>query len=144
MSYLPSDATRIAGIVSVNSVVNLTASTASTVATIEVPQNSATGGFICLTVEANDGIDFQSKTNFLIYSIINKNDILTIGVNILFGSTPSSAASVGGVTVAQFSIVDGGNGMALVKVTPSSTLNETVLRAGVTIFKNLGIGEVII
>lgn len=112
------------------SATNLTAATATAMFNIALANSKIMGVNCFITVTANDGTDFQSKSAEVSFDAVNKAGTLTIGtVNVRENAT---AASSGTLTATYTAVAVGGNSVD-VKVEAASSLTETVLTAWVTI-----------
>lgn len=116
----------------------LTAATPTIVATVAVGTGIATGGDILISVEANDGTDFQCRTLRVTWSAVNKAGTITAGID-----TPSEAIAVSaGTLTAAVTVADAGSGILNILVDAASSLTETTLRANCQVRKNFGTGAI--
>jgi hypothetical protein len=112
--------------------VTLTESTATTFATIAIATGTVVGAEVLVTVEANDGTDFQALTTKFVVTAVNKAGTLTISLN----SVVQSLASSSGLLTVAITAVDGGSGVLQLKADAASSLTQTTLRAQSVIIKN--------
>lgn len=112
--------------------VTLTESSATTFAATTIPTSGIGGGYIYVTIEANDGTDFQSRTLRLVWSAVNKAGTITATI-----STPEEVVAVSsGTLTATITAVDAGSGLLQFKANAVSSLTQTTLRATYQMGKN--------
>jgi len=112
--------------------VNLTESSATKFTSTTIANSKIQGGSILVTVEANDGTDFQSRTLRFIWTAVAKAGTLTITI-----STPEEVAAVSsGTLTCTITAVDAGSGVLDFKANAVSSLTQTTLRATYQTFKN--------
>lgn len=116
----------------------LTESSATSFLTISVASSTVAGGMIIVSVEANDGTDFQCRTQRILYSIVNKAGALGMQMATAEESIITSSGTLT-FTVTQ---VDSGGGLCTFKINAVSSLTQIVLRANAIAFKNFGIGSI--
>jgi hypothetical protein len=105
--------------------VALTDSTDVAFAKISFGASSAVGAELLVTIEANDGTDYQSRTHRLRISSVRAAAGDTVsGIDAV--GTPLTAASSGTLT-ASFDLVEGADGVT-VRANPVSSLTATTLR----------------
>jgi hypothetical protein len=103
----------------------LTDSTDVAFAKISFGASSAVGAELLVTIEANDGTDYQSRTHRLRISSVRAAAGNTVsGIDAV--GTPLTAASSGTLT-ASFDLVEGADGVT-VRANPVSSLTATTLR----------------
>lgn len=108
--------------------VTLTESSATTVATIACASGKFVGGQCVVTVNADDGTDFQCRTLRFTVSAVNKGGTVTAGID-----TPSEAVAAStGTLTATITAVANGNAVDL-KVNATSSLTQTTLNATVAL-----------
>ena len=106
--------------------VTLTESTATLISNVAVASGKIAGGTLVVTVNADDGTDFQALTSTLNFSIINKGGTVTATVTQTDGTTAASS----GTLSATYTIVVNGNS-ADIKCNAVSSLTQTTLAARV-------------
>lgn len=116
----------------------LTESSATAFIRVNIPSSTVTGGEILITVEANDGTDFQSRTLRFIWSAVNKSGTITATVQ-----TPEEAVAVSaGTLTVTIDTNDAGSGNLDFRANAVSSLTQTVLRCSYQVFKNIGTGAI--
>lgn len=112
--------------------VNLTESSATTFTSTVINTGKIAGGSVLVTIEGNDGTDFQSRTLRFIWSAVNKAGTLTITL-----STPEEVVALSsGTLTCTITATDGGSGVLQFKANAVSSLTQTTLRATYQTFKN--------
>lgn len=118
--------------------VDLTAATATAFGRVTIPSNTTAGGLIIVSVEANDGTDYQNRTFYVSWAAANKAGTTTVTLN----TVHEVVASTSGTLTGTITIVDSGSGNVDFKMDASSSLAETTLRASFQLFKNFGTGTI--
>ncbi len=112
----------------------LTESSATTFLIVTVATGEVSGGEILVTIEANDGTDFQARTIRFIWTAVNKAGTLSIAVN-----TPEEInTNSSGTLTCTITAIDGGSGNISFQANAVSSLSQSVLRASCMILKNFG------
>ena len=112
--------------------VNLTESTATIFTSTVIATGKIAGGQIVVTIEGNDGTDFQARTMRVVWSAVNKAGTLTMTLG-----TPEEVAAVStGTLTCTLTMVDGGSGVLQFKANAVSSLTQTTLRCSYQTFKN--------
>lgn len=103
----------------------LTESTATAFSRIALSSGQYCGGNITVTIQANDGTDFQARTMRFAYTAVNKAGTITVTIE-----TPVEivAASAGTLTCT-ITAVDSGSGNLDFKANAVSSLTQTSLQA---------------
>lgn len=112
--------------------VTLSESSATTFASTTIPQSRIGGGEVIVTITANDGADYQSRTQRFIWTAVNKGGTTTITL----GTVEEVVAVSGGTLTSTITAVDAGGGVINFKANATSSLSQTVLRASYTVIKN--------
>lgn len=116
----------------------LTESSATPFVRVNLTSGSATGGEIIITVEANDGTNYQSRTLRFIWSAVNKAGTITATVQ-----TPEEAAAVSsGTLTVTIDTNDAGSGNLDFRANAVSSLSQTTLRCSYQVKKNIGTGAI--
>lgn len=118
--------------------VDLTAATATAFCRVNIPTSTVSGGFMLATVEANDGVDYQSRTFYVSWAAANKAGTTTVGLDV----PHEIVASTSGTLTGTMTLVDSGSGNIDFKMDAVSSLVETTLRISFQVFKNLGTGAI--
>jgi hypothetical protein len=110
----------------------LTESSATKFTSTTIANSRTQGGEIVITIEANDGTDFQARTMRFIWSAVNKGGTLTITVN-----TPEEVVAISsGTLTCTITAVDAGSGVLDFKANAVSSLTQTILRCTYQAQKN--------
>jgi hypothetical protein len=112
--------------------VDLTESSATTFTSTTIASSKIQGGTILITIEANNGTEFQARTMRFIWVAENKAGTMAITL-----STPEEvvAASTGTLTCT-ITGTDAGSGVLKFNANATSSLTQTVLRCSYQTFKN--------
>lgn len=115
-----------------------TTATTTTIATVGLASNSAGGLTAMITVTATDGTNFDSETQTVNVSYVNKATVMTVGTPAISAST--AANNSGSATIG--ATVTGASPTISLKVTPVfTTIVPTIVTSYVEIF-NHGAGAV--
>lgn len=118
--------------------VALTEATATAFARVNIPSNSVAGGSVNVTVQANDGTEFQARTLEFAWSAANKAGTTDADI-----STPIEVVSISsGTLTVTITAVDAGSGNIDFKADATSSLTQTTLNAVCQVQKNFGTGSI--
>ena len=118
--------------------VALTEATATAFARVNIPSNSVAGGSVNVTVQANDGTEFQARTLEFAWSATNKAGTTDADI-----STPIEVVSISsGTLTVTITAVDAGSGNIDFKADATSSLTQTTLNAVCQVQKNFGTGSI--
>ena len=116
----------------------LTESSATPVASLTYGASTAVSGDFLVTIEANDGTDYQSMTYRVRVNSARKatgNTVSTVGV-VDGASAPAVATTAGGGTLTATFTVTEGAGAVTLNCNAVSSLTQTVLRASIQVQVN--------
>lgn len=125
-------------IVALGKYTTLTESSATTFAQITLSSNTVSGGTVTVSIEANDGTNYQCRTMKATFSVVNKAGTLTMSL----GTPDEVVATSSGTLTCTLTLVDAGSGVMQFKANAVSSLTQTVLRCNATITKNFGNGVI--
>lgn len=119
----------------------LTAAAATGFARVACAQGTVVGGFVCYSIEANDGTDYQCRSGVLPFAIVNKAGTETGTVGTVGAATEVVAVSAGTLTNT-FTIASNAADTMDLSANAASSLTETTLRISYQVFLNAGTGVV--